>query len=66
MYFVLDNPKLLHILQIIFYIKYEKFMIEKIEAIHLIKTYGGEGRKYPEVPRIMYMVFPKCGTKYKK
>jgi len=24
-------------------------MIEKIGAVHLIKLYGGEGRKYPEV-----------------
>jgi len=27
-------------------------MIEKIGVIHLIKSYGGEGRKYPEVPVI--------------
>ena len=41
-------------------------MIEKIGAVHLIKTYGGEGRKYPEVPRVKYLVLPKCGTKYQK
>ena len=33
-------------------------MIEKIGAAHLIKSYGGEGRKY--------IVFSKCGTKYQK
>ena len=27
-------------------------MIEKTGAIYLIKSYGGEGRKYPEVPVI--------------
>ena len=32
----------------------------------MIKSYGGECRKYPEVPRIKYLVLPKCGTKYKK
>ena len=41
-------------------------MIEKIGVIHMIKFYGGEGRKYPEVPRIKYVVLLKCGTKYKK
>jgi len=32
----------------------------------MIKSYDGEGRKYPEVPRVKYMVLPKCGTKYQK
>jgi len=41
-------------------------MIEKIGNVHLIKFYDGEGRKYPEVPRVKYMVLPKCETKYKK
>ena len=42
-------------------------MIEKkIEAVHLIKSYDGEGMKYPEVPRIKYLVVPKYGTKYQK
>ena len=41
-------------------------MIEKIRAGHLIKSYGGEGRKYLEVFRIKYLVLPKCETKYKK
>ena len=27
-------------------------MIEKIGAVHLIKSYGDEGRKYLKVPRI--------------
>jgi len=40
-------------------------MIEKkIGAVHLIKSYGGGGRKYLEVPRIKYLVLPKYGTKY--
>ena len=39
-------------------------MIDKIEAIHLIKLYGGESMKYPEVPRVKYPVLPKCGTEY--
>jgi hypothetical protein len=39
-------------------------MIEKIGAVHLKKSYGDEGRKYPEVLRIKYLVFPKYGTKY--
>jgi len=40
-------------------------MIEKIGAVHLIESYGGEGRKYLGVPRIKYMVL-KCGIKYQK
>ena len=42
-------------------------MIEKkIGVIHLIKSYGGEGKKYLEVPRIKYLVLLKYGTKYQK
>ena len=46
-------------------------MIEKIGVVHLIKSYGGEGRKYPEVywgwgGGGKYLVLPKCGTKYQK
>ena len=29
----------------------------------MIKFYGGEGRKYSKVPKIKYLVLPKCGTK---
>jgi len=32
----------------------------------MIKSYSDEGKKYPEVPRVKYMVLPKCETKYKK
>ena len=41
-------------------------MIKKIGAVHLIKSYGGEGRKYPKVPRVKYVILPKYGTKYQK
>jgi len=41
-------------------------VIEKIGAVHLIKLYGGEDRKYPKVPRIKYMILSKYGTKYQK
>ena len=41
-------------------------MIEKIGAVHLIKSYGGEGKKYLEVHRIKYLVLLKYGTKYQK
>jgi len=41
-------------------------MIKKIGAVHLIKSYGGECRKYLEIPRIKYLVLPNCGTKYQK
>jgi len=41
-------------------------MIEKIGTVHLIKSYGGEDRKYPEVSKIKYLVLPKCGIKYQK
>jgi len=41
-------------------------MIKKIGAVHLIKSYGGECRKYLEIPRIKYLVLPNCGSKYKK
>jgi len=41
-------------------------MIEKIGAVHLIKSYGGEGMKYLKVPMKKYLVLPKCGTKYQK
>ena len=40
--------------------------IEKIGAVHLVKSYGGEDRKYPEVPRVKYLILTKCGTKYEK
>ena len=32
-------------------------MIKKI--VHLIKFYGGEDKKYPEVPRIKYLILSK-------
>ena len=38
----------------------------KIGAVHLIISYGNEGRKYTEVRWIKYLILPKCGTKYKK
>lgn len=41
-------------------------MIEKIEAVHLIKSYGGEGTKYPEVPRVKYWYFQNVGPSTKK
>ena len=41
-------------------------MIEKIEAVHRIKSNGGEDRKYLEVPRIKYLVLLKYVTKYQK
>jgi len=49
-------------------IKKEKFYNDwkKIGAVHLVKSYGGEGRRYPEVPWVKYLVLPKCGTKYQK
>jgi len=41
-------------------------MIEKIGAVYLIKSYGGEDSKYLEVSGIkyFYLVLPKCGIKY--
>ena len=39
---------------------------KKIGAVHLIKSYGDEGRKYLEVLRIKYLVLPKCEIKYQK
>jgi hypothetical protein len=39
-------------------------MIKKIGAVHLIKSYGGEDRKYPEVPGVKYLVLPKSRTEY--
>jgi len=39
-------------------------MIEKNRSHPSIKSYGGEDRKYLEVPRIKYLVLPKYGTKY--
>ena len=41
-------------------------MIEKIGAVHLIKSYCDECRKYPEVPRVKYPELPKYGIKYQK
>jgi len=29
-----------------------------------MKSYNGEDRKYPEVPRVKYLVLPKYETKY--
>ena len=40
--------------------------MKKIGAVHLIKSYSGEGRKYLEVLRIKYLVLPKYRTKYQK
>ena len=37
---------------------------KKIGAIHLVKFYGSEGRKYPKVLRVKYLILPKYGTKY--
>ena len=36
--------------------------LKKIGAVYLIKSYGGEGRKYLEIPWVKYLVLPKCGT----
>jgi len=41
-------------------------MIEKIGAVHMIKSYDSEDSKYLEVSRIKYLVLPKCGIKYQK
>ena len=41
-------------------------MIEKIGSVHLVKSYDGEDRKYPEVTMVKYLVLLKCGTKYRK
>ena len=41
-------------------------MIEKIGVVHLIKSYGGEVRKYLEVPRIKYLILPKYGNQVSK
>ena len=41
-------------------------MIEKMRVVHLIESYGGQGRKYLEVPRLKYLVVQKCGTKYQR
>ena len=40
--------------------------LKKIGAVHLIKSYGSEGRMYPKVPKVKYLVLSKCGTKYQK
>ena len=40
------------------YTKRNFTMIEKIGAVHLIKSYGSEDKKY--------LLLPKCGTKYQK
>jgi len=37
---------------------------KKIGAVHLVKFYGGEGKKYPKVLRVKYLILPKYGTKY--
>ena len=41
-------------------------MIEKTGAVHLVKFYGGDGRKYQEARSVKYLVLPKCETNYKK
>jgi len=41
-------------------------VLEKIRAVHLTESYGGQGSKYLEVPRLKYPVVQKCGTKYQK
>jgi len=41
-------------------------MIEKNRNHPSDKFYGGEGRKYPEVSRVKYLVLPKCWMKYQK
>ena len=41
-------------------------MVEKIEVVHLIKSYDDKYRKYPEVPRVKYLVLPKLGPSTKK
>ena len=41
-------------------------MIEKMRAVDLSESYGGQGRKYMKVPRLKYLVVQKCETKYQK
>jgi len=41
-------------------------MIEKNRSHPSIKFYGGEGRKYPEVPRIKYLILLKYGNQVSK
>jgi len=43
-------------------------MIKKMRDIHLIESYGGQGRKYLRVSRLkyLYLVVQKYGTKYQK
>ena len=40
--------------------------MKKIGAVHLIKFYGDERRKYLEVPKIKYLVLLKYEIKYQK
>ena len=40
--------------------------MKKIGAVHIIKFYGGESMKYPEVPRGKVPSTPKYGIKYQK
>ena len=40
--------------------------LEKIGAVHLIKSFDHEVRKYLELSRIKYLIFLKCRTKYQK
>ena len=41
-------------------------MIEKIRMVHLTESYGGQGRKYIQVPKLKYLVVQKCRTKFQK
>ena len=37
-----------------------------IETNTPVQSYGGQDRKYIEVPKLKYLVVQKCGTNYQK
>ena len=41
-------------------------VLEKIRAVHLTESYGGQGMKYLKVPKLKYLMVQKYKTKYKK
>jgi len=41
-------------------------MIKKIRVVHLTELYGGQYKKYLDVPKLKYVVVQKCMTKYQK
>ena len=59
-------PCIIRVMVVVPWRQEKSVSINKIGAVHLIKSYSGEGKKYLQISRIKYLILSKCGTKYQK